>query len=100
MQKDKFKSEFSGSKDKKSAIDKSASSQDKIGRVKIDQNFEVNKADQIDLELDSDNEEQHEGGDKSKPAKPKEEKKQGKLAGLKGSIGNVFKKSPSSSAAV
>jgi hypothetical protein len=31
-----MKSEFSGSKDKKAAIDKSASSQDKIGRVKVD----------------------------------------------------------------
>lgn len=86
-----MKSEFSGSKDKKAAIDKSASSQDKIGWVKVDQNFEVNKEGQIDIDLDSDKEEQFEGGDKKAKSKPKEEKKGGGFAaGIKGKFGSAL----------
>ena len=85
---------FSSSKDKKPAIDKSSSSQDKIGRLKIDKDFEVNKEDPYEIQLEDSDKEQNEGGEKSgkgKASKPKEEKKSGGgLAGLKGKFGNAL----------
>ena len=76
--KEPFKSELSSSKDKKF----DTSSQDKLGRKKIDSNFEVKPAENNELELDNDSggagEGMYEGGAKDKkPNPPKEEKKKG-----------------------